>query len=418
MFKAINGALKKQWTRLSTYSGSRRLSLFSLIMLLGLDIFVLSLLYNGLQEASLTIKYPALAISDGCKAMTEDFLQQDAAGKAASLRGFVVVDPNNHYDVMHANGFSDNEKLSSCSKVRSKLLTYSNNASLSTLYLEFDKLRGNRSSIYSEIAELKSSYDSALLEKAAGQKRQNSILPAEATTIKSVIALKTSQVTELEKKLAAMSREIDNHPLILEYTGFLNVLPYATEFAKARAEYDQQLFWFPIKTLCAELLFLLPLLLITIFWNLRAMKVQNPIQTLISSHLILVCAIPVFTRIAYFVYDILPHQLLSNLIAILQELNLGFIWTYIAIIGSIAVGLVVIAMAQRTFFSPARQRVTRLRKTLCRDCGEQLHAADQAWCEFCGAEQMAICGHCGEPHRLLAFHCEHCGEASDIATAK
>lgn len=413
MFNFLGTALKRQWSRLSTYSGSRRLSMFSLILLFGLDIYVLGLLFNGMREVSRTIEYPESAISRGCHSMTEDFLKLNAAEKADSLRRYVVISDVFQYDWMNASGFVENEKLPVCGQVRDKLHSLANNSALGGLFLDFDQRNNKISSLHSAIGELRSSYDSALLEKVAGQKREDSILPAEATAIKGNIARNTANLEELEKKQVEVRRAIENHPLVRDYITFVEALPIATEFAAARAKYEHLSFWYPVKVFAAEASFLLPLLLLAIMWNLRALKVQSVLQTLISSHLILVCAIPIFGRVVYFVYELLPHRLLANLIASLESLNLGFLWNYVAILGGIGVGLVIIVIAQRTFFSPARQRSARLRKMLCRECGEKLHSTDQAWCEFCGTNQMAVCTHCGKPHRLLAYHCNHCGTALD-----
>jgi hypothetical protein len=415
MFNALGVFLKKHWGRLSTYSGSRRLSKFSLILLFGLDIYVLGLLFNGMQGAALTIEYPELAISQSCQTMTEDFLKLDASGKADSLERYVVFREDTGYDWLSASGFVETEKLPVCGQVRDKLHSFANNTALGSLFIDFNKRRDQLSSINSEIEELKYSYDSALLEKVAGQKREDSILPAEATKVKSIIARKTAELAELENKLADIRKAIENHPLIPEYAAFVDALPYASEFATARAEYEQLSFWFPIKVFIAELCFLLPLLLLAIVWNLRALNVQSHTQTLISSHLILVSAIPIFTRMLYFVYDLMPHQLLADLIASLEQLNLGFLWNYIAIFGGIGVGLLLIVIAQSTLFSPIRQRSARLRKVLCRECGEKLHSTDQVCCEFCGTNQLGVCEHCGKPHRLLAYHCDHCGVPTEIA---
>lgn len=409
MFNTPGALLKKQWARLSTYSGSRRLSMFSLILLFGLDIYVLGLLFNGMHEAARTIAYPELAISEGCQSMMEGYQKLNAAEKADRLKRFVVLETNEYDWIRSSAGFAETEKLAVCGQLRDKLNSYAGNAPLGNLFRDFDQRREKISSIRTEIRELKSSYDSALLEKIAGQKREDSILPAEATRTKSIIARKMSDLADLEKKQAEVRNAIENHPLIQDYSDFIDELPYVAEFAKARAEYAHLSFWYPIKVFAVEVSFLLPLLLLAIVWNLRALKVQSNTQTLISSHLILVCAIPVFVRVVYFVYELLPHRLLASLIASLQALNLGFLWNYVAIIGGIGIGLAVIVIAQRTFFSPARQRSARLRKTLCRECGEKLRSADQAWCEFCGTDQMGVCTHCGEPHRLLAYHCDHCG---------
>lgn len=409
MSNILSSTLKKQWSRLSTYSGSRRLSMFSLILLFGLDIYVLGLMFDGMREVSGTFTYPESAISSGCQNMTEDFLKLDAKDKAESLRRYVVVSEYDQADWLGSSGFVETEKLPVCGQVRDKLHSYANNADLGGLFLDIDRRHGEMSSIRSAIGELKSSYDSALLEKVAGQKREDSILPAAATEIKRNIARNTASLVKLQKKQAEVRGILESHPLVRGYITFVEALPFASEFAGARAKYEQLSFWYPVKVFAAEVSFLLPLLLLAIVWNLRALKVQSRLQTLISSHLILVCAIPIFGRIVYFVYELLPHRLLASLIASLNSLNLGFLWNYVAIFGGIGIGLVIIVIAQRTFFSPARQRSARLRKTLCRECGEKLRSADQVWCEFCGTNQAGVCPRCGESHRLLAYHCNHCG---------
>jgi hypothetical protein len=343
--------------------------------------------------------------------MTEDFLKLDSAGKADSIRRYVFNSEENQSDWLSISRFAETETLPVCGQVRDKLHSYANNAALGSLFMDFDKRRETIASIRSAIEDIKSSYDSALLEKVAGQKREDSILPAEATSIKGSIARKTANLAELEKKQAEVRKAIESHPLIQDYIIFISKLPIASEFAAERSKFEHLSFWYPVKTFAAEAVFLLPLLLLAIVWNLRALKVQSHLQTLISSHLILVCAIPIFGRILYFVYELLPHRLLASLIATLESLNLGFLWNYVAIIGGIGVGVVIIVIAQRTFFSPARQRSARLRKLLCCECGEKLNSADQVWCEFCGTNQLAVCPHCGKPHRLLAYHCNHCGGA-------
>lgn len=404
--------LKEHWLRLSTYSGSRRLSLFSLVLLISLDIFVLGLLFRGMQEATITIRYPELRISDSCRAMTEGFLQLNASDKADSFRKYVLSGGNYGYE---RSDYTYQQVIPLCDKVSERLHSYENNPSLRKLFLDFDAKNKALLSIDSEVQRLKDSYDTALLEKVAGQKREDSILPAEATKIKGLIEIKLAEAAELEKGLADIHNRLENHQIIQEYSGFVRELPYEAAFSKAQAEYDHLSFWYPIKVLIVEVLFLLPLLLLATIWSRRAMRMQNHSQVLISSHLILVFIAPIFIRIAYFAYELLPHHILVNVLARLEELNLGFVWYYASIIGGICAGLIIIYIAQRTYFSAARQRSLRLRKTLCHHCGENLRSADQEWCEFCGRNQLGECGQCGKPHRILAYHCHHCGNSFDTS---
>ena len=397
--------LRKHWARLSTYSGSRRLSWFSLILLFGLDLYVLGLTFRGMEEAAQTIAYPRSGIASECAAMTEAFLKQDPTARAASLRRYVLA----REDITAGWSADTGTPLPVCVQVLEKLRNLAGDAPLAGQYRAIEARADRIAKLRADMAELKASYDSALLEKIAGQSRDDSILPAEATKIKGALAAKGAELSDLESKQAAAQHALEDHATIRDYTAMVESLPIAAEFGRARQDYERLAFWYPVKVLAAQVSFLLPLLVGAIWWNRRALDRRNDVQTLITSHLILVCAVPVFYRGLEFVYDLLPHRLLAGLIETLEQLNLGFLWSYVAIAGGIGVGLVLIYVAQKTFFSPMRQRSNRLRRNLCRQCGEKLSAADQAWCEFCGTGQLGLCAACGKPNRLLAYRCQHCG---------
>ncbi|NYE59086.1 ribosomal protein L37E [Duganella sp. 1224] len=130
--------------------------------------------------------------------------------------------------------------------------------------------------------------------------------------------------------------------------------------------------------------------------------------------MILVCAAPILLRLLDALRELLPLQLFYFLLERLTQWRMMFIWDYAVILACLAGGLLLIYIAQRTVFSAARLRLIRLRKTQCLACGEKLRATDQGWCEVCGANQAAPCRQCGQPHRLLAFHCSHCGTSASL----
>lgn len=408
-------ALKTSWQRLSTYSGARRLSWFSMILLLALDGFVLGMLFNGMSEATRSVDIPLEPVSRGCASMTEDYLKSDAKARVASLRPYVMVSAEEQNGNVYGSGFEEHERLDVCERVRDKLKAYARIPALHDLFEQYNTEEQNIAKINEEIATLKSSYGDALLEKIARQKREDSILPADAAKVKSTLEHKDAELKAAEEALQNTQNALETHLQVNDYTNFVTGLPFANDFSKARAEYARLSFWYPVKILAVEVLFLLPLLVLAIGWNNRALKRGKDTSILISSHLILVCAVPIFVRLVYFVYELLPHSLLARLISALEELNLGFVWSYVAIAAAIAGGITLIFIAQKTYFSPERQRVLRLRKQQCRECGEKLTGADQSHCEFCGTAQLENCASCGTAHRALAFHCPHCGHEKTAA---
>ena len=417
MFQSIAQSAGRKWQRLTHYSGTQRLSKFALVLLFGLDVFVLGMLFNGMEDVSSRINYPASAISSECEQMTEGFQKQKPNERVESIKRYVTVQ-SEEYLRSWATVPPQVRPLPVCEQLHAKLTAYIGDAALSELFHQQDQLREELSGTQTRIHELKHSYDSALLEKIAGQKREDSILPAEASKVKGQLEQFNATLQAQQNEAAQLQQALEQHAQVKAYADFINALPYPSAFVQERARYARSEFWYPFKTLTAQVAFLLPVLILALLWNAKVLRSQNGPQVLISSHLILVCLVPVFARVVYFFYELLPHQLLAELIVWLNQLNLGFIWRYVVIIGGILTCVIVIIIAQKTVFSPARLRTLRLRKVQCRECGEKLQSAEQACCEFCGTRQIEACAHCGQPRRMLAFFCNHCGGANAGAAAK
>ncbi|RFP20490.1 hypothetical protein D0T25_14335 [Duganella sp. BJB488] len=400
---------KKRWQRLSKQSESKRLSLFTLILLFGLDIYILSLVFDGMNRAERIVEPPALPISAECQLMSEDFLKLDSKNQVENLERYIPKNETNQGEAMPDNWYGNTQALGICTKVHDQLTQVAKNGDFVTLFRARNQQQQKIEEFRARIDQLKATYGDALLEKLANQKRSDSILPIEATKIKKSLADLNDALNIMLQQQTQTQAALEHHQFLQAYVAFLRALPIDTEFTQARKQYDTLAFWYPLKELGAQAGFLLPLLLLAIFWNSRAIKKEKNISILISSHFILVCSIPVFLRGLYFVYELLPNRLLADLLMYLDGLRLGFLWSYGAIFCGIGGGLLVIFIAQRTLFNPARVRKIRLRKNQCRECGEKLHRTDQAWCEACGAQQCGSCTNCGENYRLSALHCEWCG---------
>jgi hypothetical protein len=415
MWAAITKAIKSKWQRLTRHTGTRRLSWFALLLVFALDGYVLSLLFEGTQHAGRTIAYPVHPISDNCATASQQFLARSTpAERAVAIGWFVTAVKDNKAAVSNSFSNTYDEIPAICVQIRDKWLAAIDNAmpQLRPLAEERKALETEIDKVESEIKELKSSYSTALLEKIARQSRSDSILPADATHTKSTIDELTETLAALKQQQHNAAIAMAQNPHILAYLQYLASLPIDSEFKKEEIRYESWQFWYPLKVLGIQAVFILIPLLFAIFWNAYAIKRQQDTQILVSSHIILVCAIPMLLRLLYFVEELLPEELLYWLLRSLEQWRLGFIWYYLLIFACIAGGLLLIYIAQRTLFSTARLRLIRLRKAQCQHCGEKLRGKEQGWCEVCGASQTAPCRQCGQPRRLLAFHCSHCGTSA------
>jgi hypothetical protein len=175
------------------------------------------------------------------------------------------------------------------------------------------------------------------------------------------------------------------------------------------ADLRQANFWYPVKRLGMEMVFLLPLFVVFYLWNSRSIAGHRPFQTLVSSHLLVVVLIPVMLKVMELVYDIIPKKFLARIIEFLESLKLVALWHYLLIGVSVVVALALIYLLQRKLFSREKLIDKRISKGLCQKCGQRLPEGSRS-CPFCGFAQYRNCSHCSEPTHVLGKFCRTCGE--------
>lgn len=124
----------------------------------------------------------------------------------------------------------------------------------------------------------------------ANQPKSQSISETSADTIKADLQKRTEELGKLLVEEKANMAQIEAN------SNLQGILTYLSpEMAKnLRTTLASLEFYYPIKQLAVELLFLIPLFLIVMFWNGRSIKHESGAQTLVSSHLLVVIFIPIF----------------------------------------------------------------------------------------------------------------------------
>ncbi|MYN45090.1 hypothetical protein GTP23_08445 [Pseudoduganella sp. FT93W] len=409
---AIRGFFPRLWSRLSRRNSAQPLSRFALIVLFALDIFVLVEMMDGLTNAVRLIERPRNQITLECAEVSLEFVQLDASARLKSIGTYLAPHSEERARLERDFGLLPSP-LKTCQTLYSLFLATINNEELIALYGDFQGRSAAIRATEEKIADLKKSYQAALLEKVARQSRTDSILPASASDTKNHIARFENELGALQAQQASTKAALESHPVLLGYLEKVKALLAVGELQQAQRKFEHEVFTYPFRVMAIQIGFMLPLLLLAVFWNVRAIRRQDDNKILVSSHFMLVCMIPIFIRVLQFVYELLPNYLMETILIQLEQTNLMFLLNYGVILAGLGGGLLLIFIAQRTYFKPARQRVLRLRKVQCLGCGEKLASSEQACCEVCGSEQLGICRHCGLRSRALAFYCQHCGTARD-----
>ena len=206
-------------------------------------------------------------------------------------------------------------------------------------------------------ARVKGTYDTALLEAIASKEAQES----RVATLREENADRTVAMDELVRSERQLRGMLDRDERIRALYELIEGVSEADR-ETLREDLRRLNFWYPVKKLGMEMLFLLPLFLVFYAWNARSIARDRPFQTLVSSHLLVVALIPVFFKLIELVYDILPRKLLRHLVELLESLRLVAIWHYLLIGVAVLAALALIYLFQRKLFSREKMMQRRIAK--------------------------------------------------------
>ena len=272
---------------------------------------------------------------------------------------------------------------------------------------QFDDIRALRregADLRRQVERIKGSYDTALLKELA----RPAAPAAPSAALGRELDGKTGALDAVTARLAEREAAVQAQPQVQALWQRIDAITVA-EREQLRADLDRLQRWYPVRRLGMELVFLLPLLGLFYAWNAASLRRQRPVQTLVSSHLLVVAFIPVLCKLLQLLYDILPRQFLQRLMALLESLHLVALWNYLAIALAIGGSLVLIYVVQTKLFAPVRLAARRIGRGQCQDCGQRL-PPDSAACPQCGFLQFTPCRHCGQTTHVRGPFCRVCGQ--------
>jgi len=287
-----------------------------------------------------------------------------------------------------------------CREFYEKIKSLSEDTKLHELFIQRERHVEERGKLIRSQDKTKRAYDTQLLESIAG--KTDSSDGAIATRSDNL----TTRIERLTNRVSEIEKQINAHNGVRELWAM--VAPENEKRAQVIDDFRRYDRWYPLKELAWQLVFLLPILLIFLAWSRRSAKRDNRIQTLVSSHLLVVSFLPILFKIIEVVVDLIPNHFFKNLFNILKSLRLIAVWHYLVIIGAGAVGLFLVFLIQKKIFSKQRMMQKRLARGGCCRCGRKLPAGAST-CPYCGTQQMTPCGTCQKPTPVAGSFCIHCG---------
>ena len=374
----------------------------ALTVILFLDLFVLVSIFNGLADHTAQLTSPLEHIPYGCRNIVIDEKWNETT-RLEKLARIAARHQRSYYAPEDKNTREDQHVL--CTPLLEALANIKNDKGLARDLAHLLDIREETQQIQRDRERLKGAYDTSLLETIAKQPGAK----ANVSDIRNELSDKTKALNELTRKHALLAGSLNGNTRVLILFSRISALT-DQDRTRLRDDLRRQNFLYPVKRLGMEMIFLLPLFLVFWFWNSKSITRQRPFQSLVSSHLLVVAVIPAFFKLIQLIYDIIPHKLLKNLIALLESLNLVALWHYSLIVGGIVAALALTYLFQKKLFSRDKLVRKRISRGLCQDCGQRL-PANSRYCPACGFAQYRHCGHCQQLTHVFGKYCVQCGKA-------
>lgn len=387
-----------------THLDSQPLGRAVLVVVLLLDLFILMSIFDGLAAHTRQLTSPDETIPHTCRALVIDqtWTADKRLGQLSTLATAGSANPYPPRD-------SKTEHHPLCAPLLDQIARIQADKALVRLFETHQKVEREVRDQQLAIDRLKGAYDTSLLERMAGDTPGQTPVDASRAEFRT----RTAALDSLKAQAATLAQTINARDDIQALWATLEKAPEADR-QQLRDDLQRLNFWFPVKQLGMQLIFLLPLFLIFYAWNSTSLRAGRGLQALVSAHLLVVSFIPILFKLVEAVYRIIPHRLLAALFEFLEAFRLVAIWHYLVMAAVIAAALLVIHVLQKKLFSRERLLERRIARGECQGCGKHL-PADSSACPFCGYAQFSPCPSCqGQMHRHARF-CRHCGEPAASA---
>lgn len=389
------------------------LSFLSILLIIGLDIFVLFTLFQGMDFQSSQLTEPEEVIPHECRRIIDiDPKREDYEKKLVTY----VLDRNRSYYAANQNKYSaeiintaDDEVIDpKCRLIFDAALALRNDPVIQENFEAVEVLEKQRSELKDTIDQREEDYETMLLERIASQQAEESIIEGRADSVRLEVDRLNTSIGSIDAEVAKRFETIIASPLAQTYISTVDENKGAIN-----NRWDYLQYWFPLKDILFKLLFLAPLLALFYWVYKRSIAKNRELLILVSAHMLIVTTIPIIIYVIDFFIDVLPFHFLADLLELLEALNLIVIWSYLLILLGIGATLALIYLIQKRFFSRERLQLKRIANHQCHACGTRIDSAHQ-FCFKCGQEQLTPCPACRKETFVRGRHCVHCGNIQNL----
>ena len=382
----------------------------SLIVIILIDIFILINVFAGLDDISRWHLRPTQAYT--CYSEWKNYRTQTTKDKDYEIvKQSLPHDTNNPPLFQQTYQQVQAGHIGNVSDVCLKYAKYKDNiynSEIQQTIKTIDLKQAKISTLEQANRNIRDRYDSTLLEKIAGQSREQSINSVSAEKAKLELEENNRNISTLSQEVSHLKNQVVAKP---ESVSFISFLKDNEKFRAVEKGYQQASFWYPSIQLAFQSLFLLPLIIVTLSVHNFVRARGYGLISLISWHLLVIFFIPLILKIFEFLQVGAIFQFIFDIISALLG-GLLFLISYVYILLIPIIGFGIIKFLQKIVFNPKVQVAKRIQKSCCIKCAKKNRHHD-IYCPHCGYNQYVECPNCHNLTYKDFPYCKECGYSQE-----
>lgn len=399
-----------------------KLTRWSVLFIIILDIFVYSSIQMGIHFQTSTINNPNTKFTYQCR----NIVNNSSNIKNYSWHGYRATNTKPYRNTNHI--YRDGSTLASknvikdirlkeldnrCAYIKEQSTIIANTKELKNIKPSIKSLEKQNAKHQKDLKYIQNNYNTVLFEKIANQKESKSILEMdlESKNVKVKYDDLQNKIAYTRKSIESLKNQFRTHKLVVDLYEYIN-----TNKAKVQSDYKKANSRYFLKKAGIIILFLLPIALL-FYWQMNVQNAKrNYTKYIIFKNIFVITMVFLIINTIRIVYNFIPHTFIEKVLMFFYNIQIPFIAYYILLALGIIVFSFIILKLQNHNKNKKKTTITFLenyRFSKCDKCGIKVDYLQMNYCPNCNNTLKIVCPKCGKHTIKDLDYCFNCSEKLD-----
>jgi len=396
-----------------------KLTRWSVLFIIVLDIFVYSSIQMGIHFQTSTLNNPNTKFTYQCR----NTIQTSAHVKDFNWHGYRhnynTYRQNNNYIYKNGNTAASNNVIreikhkeldSRCAGIQEKIKTIINTKKLKDIRSNIKSLERQISKYHRDLRYIQKNYNTVLFEKIANQQESDSILKMDLKAKNAKIKYDKLQkkISDTQKNIQNLKKQFSSHPLVVELYKYIraNKDGIKNDYEKSNNRYF-------LKRVGIMVLFLLPIALF-FYWKMNVQNAKrNYTKYIIYKNIFVISMAFLIISTIRIIYNFIPHVFIEKVLMFFYNIQIPFIAYYLLLALGIVVFSFIIIRIQSFNKNKKKTTITFIESykfNKCDKCGVKVDYMKMNYCPNCNNVLKIKCPQCGVFTIAKLDYCFNCKE--------